>query len=97
MDYTNKDDNLKAERMYANHSFVSKESSPGLQAADLLVWHYSDDWCRTEVGKPSRDRYVKLIDDRYWHMYWNEAELKGIAETIRALASQYPDAGKSID
>ena len=87
----NEADSLRSS--YAGHGFRKKEDTPALQAADVLVWHYYNDFERKQAGELSRDRYVELIDDQYWHFVWDKAGLEEQAETIRELSQRYPLAG----
>ena len=88
---SNEADNEKS--CYAGHGFYHKNDTAGLQAADLLVWHYYNDFERQQAGGYSRDRYATLIDDRYWHFMWTEDFLRDEAKKICELARLYPLAG----
>lgn len=88
---------LQKESRYTGHAFRKKQESPALQAADLLVWHYCNDWTRQSKGDYSRDRYARLIDSNYWHFRWKDDDLNDFAATIKKAIETYPDAGKPLD
>ena len=85
---------------YASHSFLKKQDSPALQAADLLAWHFSDNWARNLRGELSRDSFVSLISDAppedYWQGVWNKREIRRLAKKVKKLDRKYPDAAREI-
>ena len=91
---------VKAGARYQSHSFLRKEGANALQAADLLAWHYCDDWKRNLRGEDSRESYADLIMnapiESYWHFQWTEELLLEQAEKIRRLIERYPEAGSDI-
>lgn len=85
---------------YYKHEFLRKEEVLALQAADLLVWHYHNDWCSYLRGQGSRNSYASLIDgaapENYWHFYWDKNLLRDQAKRINQLIEKYPEAGRSL-
>ncbi len=88
---------LQKESRYTGHAFRKKQESPALQAADLLVWHYCNDWARQSKGDHSRDQYARLIDSKYWHCRWKEDDLNDFAATIKKAIETFPEAEKTLD
>jgi hypothetical protein len=56
------DEEIRRETCYAGHSFVLKESTPGVQAADLLAWHAGQQCKRALRGDPPRKDFASLIE-----------------------------------
>jgi hypothetical protein len=61
---------------YGGHTFMPKMKLPALQAADLLVWHYYDNWTRVNRGEYTRASYKNLIEsgERGWGYHWTRRE-----------------------
>jgi uncharacterized protein DUF3800 len=56
------DPEIKSETRYAGHSFVPKDKSPGVQAADILAWHAGQDCRRALKGMPIRKDFASLTE-----------------------------------
>lgn len=88
------------EARYAGHGFLDKRETPALQAADILAWHFCNDWSLKRQSQPPRKSYLELIagaaPEKYWYMRWNATELRKTAKAIKRLSKLYPNAGKEI-
>ena len=80
---------------YQSHSFVKKQDSMLLQAADFLAWHCATNFQRTESSGYSRDDFVEFVDDCYWRWHYDKAGIEEHAEIIRRADAAFPDARKS--
>jgi len=93
--YKAKMPNERREYRYQSHAFLMKNEATPLQAADILAWHWADNWKRLARGEFSREEIFDLIDpnSRFWH--WDEDQLYVLADNIRNTSAHFPDADPS--
>ena len=77
---------------YQSHSFLLKEESTPLQAADILAWHWRDQCLRASNDAEVHPDFVSLIDDRTKVWHFEDNELHKFAEAVRTTAAEFPDA-----
>jgi hypothetical protein len=76
------DPEIGRDARYSGHSFVRKECSPGVQAADILAWHAGQDCKRALAGKPKRRDFESLSEIPHWCVHFTTAMLKDMAQII---------------
>lgn len=79
---------------YQSHSFVGKQDSTPLQAADFLAWHSTTNFKRTESDHYSRNDFAEFVDDRYWRWHFDRSSIEQHAEIVRRADAAFPEAGK---
>lgn len=72
---------------YQSHAFLMKKNSTPLQAADVLAWHWSENWRR----EFSTDEFARLIDQKGMSWHWTEDMLRSQAEKFNATLSAHGD------
>ncbi len=77
---------------YQSHSFLLKEDSTPLQAADILAWHWRDQCLRASSDTDIHPDFVPLIDERTIVWHFNDDALHEFAEAVRTTAAEIPDA-----
>lgn len=77
---------------YRSHSFLLKEQSTPLQAADILAWHWRDQCLRASSNTKIHPDFVPLIDDRTFVWHFDDNELHEFAEAVRKTAAEVPNA-----
>lgn len=78
---------------YQSHTFLQKEHSTPLQAADVLAWHYRDHCMRAErkgAIHPEFSRLIKNTKTGVVHLW--DSELYDVADAVRATVAECPDA-----
>lgn len=73
---------IRREARYSGHTFVRKECSPGVQAADILAWHAGQDCKRAMKGQPQRKDFQSLCELPTWTMHFNTDILRQVAQVI---------------
>ena len=85
---------------YCSHGFLKKQEGRPLQAADLLAWHYGNDWTRKMRRETSRESFANLVMnaplEKYWHFVWTRTKLRRKAKKMERLIRKYPDAGREL-
>lgn len=77
---------------YQSHSFLLKEDSTLLQAADILAWHWRDQCLRASSGDEVHPDFVPLIDNRTTVWHFRDKGLFKFAEAVRETVAEIPDA-----
>lgn len=76
---------LKEEYKYAGHAFLPKESSPCVQAADLLSWQWFTDKKRQIEGKSHRKDFLSLVEHTHETVHLDEARITEIAKKLHTI------------
>lgn len=80
-----KEPDIKREARYAGHSFVFKNKSPGVQAADILAWHAGQDCKRALRGDPTRKDFRSLLDIPHTVVHLTREKLQQRAKMITSV------------
>jgi hypothetical protein len=84
-----KDPEIKSETRYnTGHSFVPKDKSPGVQAADILAWHAGQDCRRTLKGMPIRKDFASLTEITHVVLHLTREKLREHANIINAMLKE---------
>lgn len=79
----------RSECKYAGLSFVEKQKSPGVQAADVVAWHSGKDAKRAFAGEPRRKDFEALIAGiPAFGGNWSSSMLKEIACDASLIANE---------
>ena len=66
---------LKQQYRYKSHGFIEKATSPPLQCADILAWHWFTHLRRLDGGDPIRKDFASLIDIDNASLHFDEAQV----------------------
>lgn len=82
------DPDMKREACYAGHSFVTKDCSPGAQAADILAWHAGQDCKRALRGDPIRKDFASLTEIPHGGIHLTREKLHEQALIINSMLKE---------
>jgi hypothetical protein len=94
------DPEIRQDARYAGHSFVRKECSSGVQAADILAWHAGQDCKRAMRGDPIRKDFASLCEIPHSSLHLTRDKLREKAEIITSMlreAGLTPDLVQAIE
>ena len=77
---------------YKSHSFLLKEDSAPLQAADVLAWHWRDHCLRETIRAEAHEEFIALTETEIFFWSFDDGDLEEFAEAIRTTAAEFPDA-----
>lgn len=93
MDRLSRDAEFREFSDIGGYSFAPKASAAPLQAADLLAWHTVKHIKRQREGKPVRNDFKALLENRenYGFIHWDDERLAELAAGWRAMGATPAD------
>jgi hypothetical protein len=68
---------------YVAHSFILKQASPAVQAADLLAWHWATDLKHQMSGRPRRKDFESLLQAPFRGAHFDKQRLLYYIEVLK--------------
>jgi hypothetical protein len=81
----------KASHRYAGHAFVEKETTPAVQAADLLAWQWYTDRRHHLEGRPRRKDCAILLEHHHNANHIGPVKLAALAKALPFGANDATD------